>query len=181
MNKAYIIWPLIGLLVFGAFYWNFDQGWKIREHDKAVQAEKDKQDRIRADLERRKKAIEDAAKAQEERKRLRLEKEKKDQEEADARSALLERRQHAYDEVNRHLLPQLDRQKADADSVKGEIAQLDLQKKQFEDEAANIRTYTRQAEANVKTYYDLLEKLKAAEDAREKAEAAAAKLAKKVD
>jgi hypothetical protein len=173
MNKAYIIWPLIGLLVFGVFYWNFDRGYKGREHLKAVQEEQVKQDRIRLDLERRKKAIEDATKAQEERRALRLAKEKKDQEEADARNALVERRMHAYDEVNRHLAPQLDRQKVDADSVKGEIAQLELQKKQYEDDEAFLRTYTRQAERNVTKYYDLLEKLKAAEDARAAAEAAA--------
>lgn len=173
MNKAYIIWPLIGLLVFGAFYWNFDRGFKEREKAKLVQIEKDKQERIRQDIERRKKAIEDATRAQEERKALRAAKDKKEQEETEARTALVERRQHAYDEVNRHLLPQLDRQKADADAVKGEIAQLSLQKKQFEDEATFLRTYTRQAEANVKTYYDLLEKLKAAEDARVAAEALA--------
>jgi hypothetical protein len=173
MNKAYIIWPLVALLVFGAFYWNFDQGWKVREHDKLVQAEKDKQDRIRQDLERRKKAIEDATKAQQERKAARDAKEKKEQDEADARNALIERRQHAYDEVNRHLLPQLDRQKGDADEVKHEMAQLELQKKQFEDEATFLKTYTHQAEANVKAYYDLLAKLQAAEEARAAAELAA--------
>ena len=178
MNKAYIIWPLIGLLVFGVFFWNFDRGFKEREHQKAVQEEQAKQERIRLDQERRKKAIEDAMKAQEERRALRMANEKKEQEANDARNALVERRQRAYDEVNRHLAPQLDRQKADADSVKGEISQLELQKKQFEDEEAFLRTYTRQAERNVTKYYDLLEKLKAAEDARAAAEAAA-KVAKK--
>jgi hypothetical protein len=117
-------------------------------------------------------------KAQEERRALRMANDKKVQDENDARNALVERRQRAYDEVNRHLAPQLDRQKADADSVKGEISQLELQKKQFEDEEAFLRTYTRQAERNVTKYYDLLEKLKAAEDARAAAEAAA-KVAKK--
>jgi len=178
MNKAYIIWPLVGLLVFGAFYWNFNQGYVEREKEKARQVQQEKNERIRQDLERRRKAIEDATKAQEERHAARIAKEKKEQEENDARAKLVERQQHAFDEVNRHLRPQLDREKAEADAVKGEIGQLELQKKQFVDEEAFIRKYTREAEANMKTYYDLLEKIKAAEDAHALAEAAA-KAAKK--
>jgi membrane protein involved in colicin uptake len=178
MNKAYIIWPLVGLLVFGAFYWNFNQGYVEREKEKVRQVQREKDDRIRLDLERRRKAIEDATKAQEERHLVRVAKEKKEQEDNDARTKLLERQQHAFDEVNRHLRPQLDRVKSDADAVKGEIAQLELQKKQFVDEETFIRKYTRQAEANMKTYYDLLDKIKAAEDAHALAEAAA-KAAKK--
>jgi len=46
------------------------------------------------------------------------------------------------------------------------------------DEEAFLRTYVQQAEANVKTYYDLLDKLAAVEKARAEAEAAAAKAAK---
>jgi chromosome segregation ATPase len=124
------------------------------------------------DLERRKKAVEDAIKAQVERKAVRLAKEEQEQKLNDLRNELMERRQHSFDEVNRHLRPQLDRQKADADAVKGEIAQLELQKKQFQDEEAATRKYTHEAESNVKAYSDLLEKVKAAEDAHALAEAA---------
>lgn len=178
MNKAYFVWPLVGLLVFGAFYLNFNRGYMEKQKQRAIQAEKDRQERIMQDIERRKKAIEDATKAQEERKIARLAKDKKEQEDNDRRNELMERRQRAFDEVNRHLRPQLDRQKGDADSVKNDIAQLELQRKQFLDEEAFIRKYTRMAEANVKTYYDLMEKIKAAEDAHAAA-LAAAKAAKK--
>ena len=173
MNKAYIIWPLVGLLVFGAFYWNFNQGYVEREKEKARLEKVQKEERIRQDLERRKKAIEDATIAQQARHEARVAKEKKDQEANDLRAKLEERQQKAFDEVNRHLRPQLDRQKNEANAVKGEIAQLDLQKKQYVDEEAFIRKYTHQAEANLKTYYDLLEKIKAAEEAHALAEAAA--------
>ena len=116
----------------GWFYWNFNQGYIEREKQKVVQAQKEKEERITLDLERRKKAVEDAIKAQEERKAARLAKEEQEQKLNDLRNELMERRQHSFDEVNRHLRPQLDRQKADADAVKGEIAQLELQKKQFQ-------------------------------------------------
>jgi signal transduction protein with GAF and PtsI domain len=127
MNKAYIIWPLLALLVFGVVYWNFNQGYIEREKQKVVQAQKEKEERIMLDLERRKKAVEDAIKAQIERKAVRIAKEEQEQKLNELRDQLMERRQHSFDEVNRHLRPQLDRQKADADAVKGEIAQLELQ------------------------------------------------------
>jgi uncharacterized protein YigA (DUF484 family) len=104
---------------------------------------------------------------------LRHAKEEQEQKENDLRNQLMDRRQHAFDDVNRHLVPQLDRLKTEADSVKGEISQLELQKKQFVDEEAFIRKFTRAAEGNVKTYYDLLEKIQAAEQAHAAAEAAA--------
>jgi hypothetical protein len=178
MNKAYIVWPLLALLLFGARYWYFNQGFLEREQQKIVQAQLEKQARIDADIARRRKAIEDATKAQLERIAARHAKEEQEQKENDLRDQLMNRRQHAFDEVNRHLRPQLDREKTEADSVKGEIAQLDLQKKQFLDEETFLKKETIKAEANVKTYYDMLEKIKAADEAHAAAETAA-RLAKK--
>ncbi len=178
MNKSYFVWPVIGLLVFGVFYWNFSQEYAQKQKDRLAKIEKDRQERITQEMERRNKAIQDATKAQIERNAARHAKEVEEQRQNDLRDALMERRQHAFEEVNRHLRPQLDREKGDADVVKGDIAQLELQKKQFLDEEAFIRKFTRIAEANVKTYYDLLDKIKAAEDAHAAAEAAA-KAAKK--
>jgi hypothetical protein len=178
MNKAYLIWPLIGLLVFGSFYWHASKGFAERDRQAAVQKEKDRQDRITQDLLRRKKAIEDAIKAQEERKAARLLRDKKEEDERIARDALVERRTRAFDEVTKRLRPQLERLKTDADSVKEDIKQLDLQKKQYVDEETFLRGFVHTAEANVKTYYDMLEKIKAADEARAAAEAAAAKAKK---
>jgi hypothetical protein len=179
MNKAYYIWPMIGVLVFAAFYWNFSLGYAVEQKKKADQAETAQKEKSAQEIERRREAVVAANKAQEERRIARAIRDKREQDENDTRSALMERRQRAFDEVNRHLRPQLDRQKGDADTVKGDIAQLELQKKQFVDEETFIRKYTRQAEANVKTYYDLLDKVKAAEDAHAAAAAEAAKAAKK--
>lgn len=179
MNKAYIIWPLLGLVVFGAFYWNFDQGYNARERQKLIQEQKAKEEHIQLELAQRKKAIEDATIAQEQRNAARHAKEEKEQREKDLRNQLMDRRQNAFDDVNRHLRPQLDRLKTEADSVKGEIDQLTLQKQQFVDEESFIRKATRETEDNMKTYYDLLQKIKEAEDAHALAEAAAAKAAKK--
>ena len=178
MNKAYIIGPLIGLLVFGSYYSVKSRGFAERDRQVAAQREKERQDRITQDLLRRKKAIEDAIKAQEERKAARAIRDKKEEEEKAAREALVERRDRAFDDVNKRLRPQLDRLKIDAESVKDDIKQLELQKKQYVDEETFLRGFVHTAEANVKTYYDLLDKIKAADEARIAAEAAA-KAAKK--
>ena len=166
MNKAYVIWPLAGLLVFGAFYWNFSKEYALKQQ-KAEQAIQDaKREKTRKELESRKKAIEDAIEAQKKRMADRAAKEKKEEEEKAIRAALMDRRTKAYDDVNRRLRPQLERLKGDADEIKQELAKLDLEKKTYGDEEAFLRVFVRQAETNVKTYYNLLDQLAAAEKAR---------------
>jgi uncharacterized protein (UPF0147 family) len=175
MNKAYIIWPFAGLLVFGAFYWNFSKDYAVRQQKAEHAIKEAKQEKTRKELELRKKAIEDAIAAQEVRMAARAAKEKKEEEEKAVRAALMDRRTKAYDDVNKRLHPQLERLKTDADEIKDQLTKLDLEKKTYSDEQAFLLTFVRQAEANVKTYYSLLDQLAAAEKARADAEAAAAK------
>jgi len=175
MNKAYVIWPVVGLLVFGAFYWNFDKTYLERQRKEEVRKQEEKKERILREALQRKKAIEDAIEAQNKRIADRAAKEKRDEEEKAARAALIDRRNRAFDDVNKRLRPQLDRLKGDADDVKQQIAKLELEKKQYLDEEAFLRTYVRQAEANVKTYLNLLDQLAAVEKARAEAAAKAKK------
>jgi hypothetical protein len=175
MNKAYIIGPLAGLLVFSAFYLNFSKEYAVKQQ-KAEQAILEaKKEKTRKELELRKKAIEDAIAAQQVRIAARAAKDKREEEDKKAHDALIDRRFRAYDDVNKRLHPQLERLKSDADEIKDELAKLDLEKKQYSDEEAFLLTFVIQAEANVKTYYNLLDQLAAAEKARADAEAAAKK------
>lgn len=175
MNKTYLIWPFAGLLVFAIFYLNFTKGFEERQHKVEIAKQEEKRAKILKDAELKKKAIEDAIVAQQKRMADRTAKEKKEQEEKDMRAALIERRNRAFDDVNKRLKPQLDRLKNDADEIKDQIAKLDLQKKTNSDEEAFLRTYVRQAETNLKTYYDMLDKIAAAEKAHADTEAAAKK------
>jgi valyl-tRNA synthetase len=175
MNKAYIIWPFAGLLVFGVFYWNFSKEYALKQQKAEMAIQETKREKTRKELELRKKAIEDAIAAQQVRIVARAAKEKKEEEEKANRAALMDRRTKAYDDVNKRLHPQLERLKSDADEIKDQLAKLDLEKKTYGDEEAFLRTFVRQAEANVKTYYNLLDQLAAAEKARADAEAAAKK------
>ena len=173
MKKVYVIWPALGLLVFTAFYWNFTRGAAERQHQAEVQLAEERKARILKEAESRKKAIEDAIAAQAKRAAERAAKEKKDEEEKAARQALRDKRDQVFDDVNRRLKPQLDRLKSDVEQIKADIAQLDLQKKQYLDEEAFLRTYVQKAQENQKVYYAMLDKIAAAEKARAEAEAAA--------
>jgi hypothetical protein len=179
MKKAYVIPPLAGLLIFCAVYWNFARGAADRARQEEVQLQEARKVRILHDLDSRKKAIEDAIAAQAKRAEERALKEKKTEDENAARQALLDRRQQTFDDVNRRLRPQVDRLKIDAEDIKADIAQLELQRKQYLDEDAFLHTFVVKAQANVKVYYDMLAKIAAAEKARAEAEAAARVAAKK--
>ena len=73
---------------------------------------------------------------------------------------------------------QVDRLKKDLDEVKVVVAKSTEDKKHLADEDAFLKNYVKQADANVKYYYDLLDKIDAAEKAKAAAEAAAAAAAK---
>lgn len=178
MKKVYVLWPVIGLLVFTGFYWNFSRGTAERQHQVELRQQEERKARILKEAESRKKAIEDAIAAQAKRAAERAAKEKITEEENAARQALLDKRNQVFEDVNKRLKPQLDRLKSDADEIKASIEQLELQKKQYLDEQSFLLTYVRQAQDNVKTYYAILDRITAAEKARAEAEAAA-KAAKK--
>ena len=173
--KTYLIWPVIGLLVFGAFYWNASKGFAEKQRQDETRRQEERKARMLHEAEVRKKAIEDAIAAQQVRMAARAAKEKREAEEKKAHDDLVDRRMRAFDDVNKRLRPQLDRLKGDAEEIRTQIGKLDLEKKQYIDEEAFLRTYVRQAEANVKTYLALLDQLDAAEKARAAAEAAAKK------
>jgi len=178
MNKAYIIWPVIGLLVFGVFFWNFNKGFKEKQRQEEVRIQNERKERARQEIERRKKAIEDANVAAAERTKARKVKEIKEDAEKKAHDDLVEKRVKVFDDVNRRIRPQLERVKSDKEALLKEIAQLELQKKAYTDEETFLRNFVRKAEGNVKAYYDVLDKLATAERLRAEAEAAAAKAKK---
>ena len=179
MKKVYVIPPLVGLLIFSVVYWNFAQGAAERAREEEMQMQEARRARILHDAESRKKAIEDAIAAQAKRAEERAAAEKKTETEDAARQALLDKRQQTFDDVNRRLRPQLDRLKIDTEDLKADIAQLEQQRKQYLDEDAFLQTFVVKAQANVKTYDDMLAKIAAAEKARAEAEAAARAAAKK--
>jgi len=178
MNKVYIIIPFVGILIFGGFYMNFEKGFDARVAASKAKEVQEKKDKALLEQKNREVAYAAAMKAQAERK---IEREKKDaveQKKKDDRQAAEDKRERAFSDRNK-LTAQVRSLKKDLDEVQAEIKKIEDEKKTLVDEQAFLKTYVKQAESNVKYYYDLLDKIALAEKARADAAAAAAAAAKK--
>ena len=146
----------------------------------AIQAKEVEEKKLKAKLEveNREKAIQAAIEAQAKRKLEREAKEKFDEEKRTARQTAEDKRERAFSDRNK-LADQKRRLEKDLLEVKEEVEKIEKQKKTFVDEQAFLKNYIKQAESNVKSYYDLLDKLALAEKARAEAAAIAAAAAKK--
>ncbi len=171
MNKAYIIWPFVGLLVFGAFYLNFNRTYTEKQKQEQVRVQQEKRERQLKEVEQRRLAVVAANDAVAKRNAEREARDKQEEADRQARIALIDRRNRAFDDVNKRLRPQLERLRNDAGDIKDQIAKLEQEKKEYANEETFLRAYVRKTEANQQTYVNLLEQLAAAEKAR--AEAAA--------
>jgi hypothetical protein len=180
MNKSYFIFPLLGLLIFGGFYLNFEKNFESKQAAAKAQADEVKKAKARQDIVNREAAIKAAIEAQAKRKIEREERDRIEEAKKTARQDAEDLRQRNYDERNK-LRDQANRLKKDLEEVKAVTAKVAEDRKKLVDEQAFLLTYVKQAEANVKYYYDLLDKITAAETARAAAEAAAAAAKKKND
>lgn len=178
MNKVYIIIPLVALAVFYGFYHNFAKGYEAKIVAAKQKEEEIKKEKARQEVLNREKAIQAAVEAQAKRKAEREAREKLEEEKRLARQAAEDKRERAFSDRNK-LTDQSRRLKKDLEEVQEELKKIELQKKTLIDEQAFLKDYVKQAEANVKYYYDLLEKIAQAEKARADAAAAAAAAAKR--
>ena len=177
MNKSYFIFPLIGLLIFGGFYINFDRNYEAKVAEAAVKAEQVKKEKAKQDILNREAAIKAAIEAQAKRKIEREERERIEEQKKTDRQNAEDLRQKNYDERNK-LRDQVTRLKKDLEELKAVTAKVSEEKKKHVDELAFLQTFVKQAEANVKYYYNLLDKITAAEAAKAAAAAAEAAAAK---
>ncbi|MFZ5494551.1 MAG: hypothetical protein ACOZE5_04335 [Verrucomicrobiota bacterium] len=173
MNKAYLIFPLIGLLIFGGFYYNFSKGYEAKIAALKAKEEADKKEKTRIEIENREKAIQAAIEAQARRKKEREEKERIEEAKRVARQEAEDKRERAFSDYKK-FNDQVSRLKRDLAEVQEEIKKIEDEKKALVSEQAFLKDYVKQAESNVKYYYELLDKIAQAEKAREAAAAAAA-------
>jgi hypothetical protein len=175
MKRTYVYFlpPLIGLVIFGAVYWNFSKGYAAREAER-IRAEKQrKEDKLRAQAKANEQAIREAVAAQERRKAERLAKEAKDKADKEARAAAVEARDKAYRDQEK-FAKQVERLEKEVQAESDAIAKLQADKKKFIEEQAFLRIYVKQAEDNVRSLNQVLDKIIAADAARAAADAAAA-------
>ena len=179
MNKVYILVPLLGVLIFAGAYWNFNTTYKEKIATRIATEQAAVKAKQKADIVAREQAIKDAIASQERRKIERDAKEKKDVDEKQARLDLEDKRTRTFEEMKR-ARELVDRLKKDLSVVQDDIKKLEEERKRHLDEQTFLKTFVKKAETNAKYYYDLLDKLAAAEAAAaEAAKAAAAAAAKK--
>jgi hypothetical protein len=173
MNKAYLIFPLIGLLIFGGFYINFNKGYEAKELAMKAKAENEKKAKALQQVADREAAIKAAVEAQAIRKKEREAKERADEAKKVAKQQAEDYRQKAFDDRNK-FRDQVTRLKRELAEVKESAAKIAKDKESEVKEEEFLKNYVKQAEANVKYYYALLDKISAAEKAAADAAAAAA-------
>ena len=172
-NYIYFLAPLVGLIIFGAVYWNFSKGFAERETKRIAAEKKKKEDTLREQARKNEQAIREALAAQERRKAERAAKEAKDKADHDARQAAVEARDKAYRDQEK-MARQVERLEKEVQVENDAIAKLQADKKKFTDERAFLQEYVKKAEENVKTLNQVLDKIIAADAARAAADAAAA-------
>ena len=178
MNKAYLIIPLIGLLIFGGFYYQFDKGYEAKELAIKVRAQEEKKAKVLQQNADRDAAVKAAVEAQAVRKKEREEKERADEAKKLAKQQAEDFRQKTFDDRNK-FRDQVFRLKKELAEVKDAATKITVEKDNNVKEEAFLKNYVKQADANVKYYYDLLEKIAAADKAAADAAAAAAAASKK--
>lgn len=169
---AYFLAPLVGLIIFGAIYWNFSKGLAAREAKHQAEVKQKIEDKKRAQAKANEQAMREALESQARRKADKAAKEAKDQKDRDERQLAVETQNKANRDQQK-LAAQVDRLEKELQAEKDAIAKLEIEKKKSADEQAFLVTYVKQAEANARELSQVIDKIAAADIARAAADALA--------
>lgn len=172
-THVYFLLPLIGLIAFGAVYWNFSAGYEAELARKAQIVREEKQEKLRLEAKNREQAIQDALAAQERRRAEKAAKEAKETADAAARQLAIEARDKANRDQSK-LAQQVERLQQDIKVEQGAIAEIQEANKRAMEEQNFLKDYVKQAETNVRSLTEVLDKIAAADTARAAADALAA-------
>ena len=180
MKKSviYFLIPLVGLIVFGAAYWNFSKGYDAHLEQVERDAKAKKAAEQEAIAKERLQAAQIAIADQAKRKADREMKAAQDVKDRDAREALIQSKNKALIDQDK-LEGQVRRLNKDIEDTKKAVAKNEEDKKEAMDEQTFLKEYVKKAEANTKSLSEVLDKIAAADDAAAKAAAAAAAAVKK--
>ena len=174
MNKAYWIAPLVSILVFGGIYLNFKSGYEAREKAREERVEADKKAKLDAEVEARRKAVDEAVLAQAQRKKEHDAKEAEEKVRKDAREAAVEARDKAFHDQEK-AGKELDGLKKDISAEQEAMDKIQRERRDSVEEQAFLKIYIEQTQANQKDLLDAIGKIEAAKAARAAADAAAKK------
>jgi hypothetical protein len=178
-TKIYFLVPILALILFGGYYWNFRSQYEAHQQAIVAAAKAKKEEKLRQDELAREQAIKDAIDAQQQRKKERAAREALEQKQRDDKENAELDRDKAANESEK-LQRQVDKLTKDVDDAKKEIAALRADNEKQVDEVAFLGEYVKKAEDNRATLSLVLTKIQAADDANAKAKALAdAQAAKK--
>ncbi len=178
MKKAYFISPLIGCVLFLAFYLNFRSHNTEVENQKRIALQKEKEAKLAREVADRKVAYDAAILLAEKRKKEKEAREEKERIEREARQAMLDERERLFKEQEkqaalvRRLNDELKSEQAEVAKIKERIAS-----HQSEIDAQQV--HVKLAKDNEKSFEQILAKIDAVDKAAASAAAAAAAAAKK--
>ena len=177
-TKIYFLAPLVVLIAFGAYYWNFKSDYDTKQaavvaHEKEVKLEKLKQEAIQREA-----AIHDALEAQKVRKKEREDREAKELKQRDDKenAKLIEEK---ADQESQRLQRQVEKLTKDVETEKAEVAKIVADNKKTVEEEGFLKEYVKMAQDNQASLAAVLTKIEAADAAAVKAAAAAAAAAAK--
>ncbi len=173
---VYFIIPLLGMAVFGAYYWNFTQNYDEREAQKVAEEQKIRDAERASEAQLRQKAVDDAFAQQIKRKAEREAKAKLEQKQEDDKEAAEAASNHAKSEVRR-LEEKTRSLEREIQEAQDDLDKFNLEKAALQAEQTAIAGGVAQSESNAKRLTGVLGRIAAADAAAEAAAQAAAKAA----
>jgi len=180
MKKTYLYFlvPLVAMIVFSVYYWNFTANYDQIQAAKEAEVQKSQQAQREEEARQRQKAVDDAYAQGLKRKADREAKLAREQKEEDDKTNATEANQKIHREVGRlrdkvESLTRLVKENQD------DLDKFTSDKEQLETQRASIVALVPVAEANTKSLSEVIGKIAAADDAAAKAAAAAAAAAAK--
>lgn len=174
MNKVYFAGPILAMLLFTGVFISARSGVAERHAAAELAARTERENKIKADNDARRKAVEEALKAQEVRKKEREEREAREAREKEERQLAIDSRDKSYREQDR-LARQVDRLKKEVETEKAAIAKIEAAAAIVKAEEVFLKQFVEKARGNVKALETLINQIAAAETARAAAASAAAK------
>jgi len=177
-SSFYFLVPLLFLILFGAYYWNFTAGYEQKQEARAAQIKKQHDDKVAEDNRLRLKAVNDALASQAKRKAEREAKAAKEKQETEELQNLLLARDHA-DYQSGQLREKYDRLVRE---IQNEKTVVEKNEKDREVDVGNLdflQIQATKAQSNVESLTIVLNQITAADAAYAAAASAAAAAAAK--
>jgi len=172
-TKIYLIVPLVVLVAFGAYYWNFKSDYDAKVAAEAARIKEAKIEKLRQEAISRAAAIKDAIEQQNRRKLERQAREAREQKMKDDKENAKLNADKAVQEEQK-LERQVEKLTGDVKTEKEEIEKIVADNKHSIEEENFLKDYVKMAQDNQASLTEVLTKIAAADAAAAKAAALAA-------